>query len=44
MGIGGYFPEVKWSGCEDDHSAPPSTEVKNECSYTSGHPLIPSWH
>jgi hypothetical protein len=29
MGAGGSFPEVKWLGCEAEHSAPSSDEVKN---------------
>ena len=28
----GCFPVVQRSGCEVDHSCPPSTEVKNDCS------------
>jgi len=39
MGIGGYFPGVKQPGPEFDHSAPPSTEVKNGCNYTFALPL-----
>jgi hypothetical protein len=27
--------EVKWAGCEADHSLPAKTKVKNECRYNS---------
>jgi hypothetical protein len=36
--------EVKWSGCETDHSSPSSSEVKNVWSYTFTLPKMPSWH
>jgi hypothetical protein len=44
MDIGGYLLGVNQQGREFDHSAPPSTEVKNECSYTFALLFIPSWH
>jgi hypothetical protein len=44
MGIGDYFLGVKQPVHEFDHSATPSTGVKNECSYTFALPFIPSWH
>jgi hypothetical protein len=31
--------EVKWAGCEADHSPPSSAEVKDEWSYTSTLPV-----
>ena len=40
--INGYqtsFPGVKWQGNEVEHPPAPSTEVKNEWSYTSGCPV-----
>jgi len=38
----GSFLGVKWLGCEFNHSSPPSVEVKNEWSYTSTLPYMPS--
>jgi hypothetical protein len=35
MGTGGSFPGVKRQGCEADHSAPTSAEVKKMWIYTS---------
>jgi hypothetical protein len=39
IGYWGSFMGVKQSGCEVHHSSPPSTEVKNEWSYTSAPPM-----
>jgi hypothetical protein len=38
--IGGLSPEVKWQGCEADHSPPPAAEIKNPWSHTSTPPYI----
>jgi hypothetical protein len=35
---GALSPEIKWAGCEADHSTPLSVEVKNALPYIS------SWH
>jgi hypothetical protein len=35
------FPVVQWPKRDVDHSLPSSTEVKNECSYTSTHHTPP---
>jgi len=32
---GALFPQVKWLGCEANHSPPISAKVKNVWSYTS---------
>jgi hypothetical protein len=42
--VPGFFPQGKRPRCESDHSPPPSVEVKNEWSYTSTPPHMPSWH
>jgi hypothetical protein len=40
----GVFPEVKRPGRDVNHSSQYSAEVKNEWSYTSLPPCMPSWH
>jgi len=39
MGTGILTLEVKWPGCEADHSTPSSTKVKNVWGYTSTPPV-----
>jgi len=36
----GFFPRVKWPGCEADPSPPSSAEVKRVWSYTSTLPYV----
>jgi hypothetical protein len=36
--LGALSPEVKWLGCEADHSPPPSVEAKKIWMYTSTPP------
>ena len=38
VGAGTYFPEIKRSEREADHSLPYSAEVKNKLNYTSSTP------
>jgi hypothetical protein len=39
-GYQGLFPQGKWLWCQVGHSPPISSEVKNECSYTSTPPVF----
>ena len=38
-----YFPGIKRSGREGNHSPPSTAQIKNEWSYTSTLPYMPSW-